>query len=317
MTNDLKKLLEQSKLPAQSTGMGTVKKFFEVNKSAMAAVLPRHVSTDRMLKIALSAMRTTPKLMECTTESLMSSVMVCAQLGLEPNTVQGLAYLIPFSNRKENRTDVQVIIGYKGLIDLARRSGQIISIAAHAVYENDDFDFSYGLEDRLDHRPALTNRGSIIAFYAVAKLKDGGHAFEVMSEEQVQEIKASTQSKGKWGPWKDHYAEMGRKTAIRRLAKYLPMSIELSQAARLDEQAEAGEEQAFEDVLSGDCEVINDQELIEAPSYAELMDGINSAKSSNDIEATLNHIDHLPKDQQEEIQKAASLAMDKMTEGEE
>ncbi|RIQ37006.1 recombinase RecT, partial [Bordetella avium] len=83
------------------------------------------------------------------------------------------------------KIEVQIVLGYKGLIDLARRSGQIVSIAAHAVHENDHFEYAYGLDEKLEHKPAMGERGAIIAFYAVAKLVGGGHAFEVMSEQQI------------------------------------------------------------------------------------------------------------------------------------
>ncbi len=253
-----RELATASRQVAKDAGIGTVKQFFESQKGSMAAVLPKHVSTDRMLKIALGAMRTTPKLMNCRIESLMSAVVQCAQLGLEPNTPLGHAYLIPFENRKQGTTEVQVIMGYKGLIDLARRSGQIVSIAAHEVREHDEFDFAYGLEERLEHRPASGHRGEITHFYAVAKLVGGGHAFEVMGKADVDAIRDSTQTKGKFGPWKDHYVEMGRKTALRRLFKYLPVSIELATASQIDEQQEPD----YSDVLEGEIvapEPIEDQ----------------------------------------------------------
>lgn len=257
-TTNIRDLKQKSKLPAKQAGGSTVAKFFEVNKPAMQAVLPKHVSADRMLKVALHAVRAVPQLLECTTESLFGAVIQCSQLGLEPNTVLGHAYLIPFRNRKAGRTDVQMIIGYKGLLDLARRSGQIVSIAAHDVCENDDFNFSYGLEERLEHTPAMSDRGNITAFYAVAKLQGGGYAFEVMSRDQIDKIKANTQSRGQYGPWKDHYPEMGRKTVIRRLAKYLPLSIEFSTATALDGMAESGQEQGLAAALEGDFTVMDE-----------------------------------------------------------
>jgi recombination protein RecT len=258
---------EKVKLPANTFAMGEVKKFFETQRGTLAAVLPRHVSADRMLKIALGALRTTPKLMNCTIESLMGAVVQCSQLGLEPNTPLGHAYLIPFDkNKKEgnqwvyDKTEVQIVIGYKGLIDLARRSGQVVSIAAHEVCEKDEFEYSYGLDETLTHKPALGDRGNIIAFYAVAKLVGGGHAFEVMSHQQVIDIRDESQGwkmavrnkKTDSNPWGGHFAEMGRKTALRRLFKYLPVSIEVAQASALDELGSRGHSQALDNVLDGD-----------------------------------------------------------------
>ena len=251
-------LKKQSKLPARVAGGSTVAQFFESNKGAIQAVLPKHITPDRMMKIALHAIRAVPQLLDCTTESLFGAVVQCAQLGLEPNTTLGHAYLIPFRNKRENRTDVQMIIGYKGLLDLARRSGQIVSIAAHAVRENDEFEFAYGLKEELAHRPAMTNRGAILAFYAVAQLVGGGHAFEVMSREDIDRIRADSQSRGQWGPWKDHFEEMGRKTAIRRLSKYLPLSIEFATAAAIDTKSDTDTPQDLSSVLEGSF-VVNDE----------------------------------------------------------
>jgi len=219
--------------------------------------LPKHLSAERLMRVAQTAVTTTPGLLECYVPSLLGGIIQCAQLGLEPNTVMGHAYLIPFRNKKKNRTDVQVIVGYKGLIDLARRSGQIVSIAAHVVHENDHFEFLYGLEEQLAHRPADGDRGAITHFYAVAHMKGGGYAFEVMPRAQVDTIKASSQSRGKYGPWKDHYVEMGRKTAVRRLAKWLPLSVEMAVAVALDARAEHGDDQSLDGVLEGDFEIMS------------------------------------------------------------
>lgn len=233
-------------------------------------MLPKHLNAERLLKVAQIAATTTPGLAKCDVPSLIGAIGQCAQMGLEPNTVLGHAYLVPFNTKRKDANgnekwvnSVQVIIGWKGFIDLARRSGQIVSIAAHEVCERDHFDMVYGLDEKLEHKPALGDRGEIIGFYAVAKLKDGGHCFEFMSLHQVREIMAATQSKGKYGPWKDHFTEMGRKTVIRRLAKYLPLSVEFQTAAALDSMADGGRDQQL-DTFDGDFTVVPDDE---APSY--------------------------------------------------
>lgn len=253
---------------AADVGIGNVKAFFESQKSTLAAVLPKHVGADRMLKIALGALRTTPKLMQARTDTLLGAIIQCAQLGLEPNTPLGHAYLIPFENRSKNITEVQIVFGYKGLIDLARRSGQIVSIAAHEVRDADHFEYEYGLDEKLVHRPAMGERGNVIAFYAVAKLVGGGYAFEVMSRADVEAIRNESQGwktavrfkKEAQSPWGAHFVEMGRKTVLRRLFKFLPVSIELATAATLDGKAAVGETQgAFEDVLQGEYTVAADE----------------------------------------------------------
>lgn len=258
-------LARTSKMPAAQAGVGNVKAFFESQKGTLLAVLPKHVSADRMLKIALGALRTTPKLMNCSIESLFGAVVQCSQLGLEPNTPLGHAYLIPFENRQKGVTEVQIVFGYKGLIDLARRSGQIVSISAQAVHTKDHFEYEYGLDEKLVHRPAFGERGDVIAFYSVAKLVGGGYAFEVMSCQQVEEIRDASQNykfardKGKT-VWGQHFVEMGRKTVLRRLFKYLPVSIELATAAALDSRVDH-DSQALDTVLSGEYQAIDTDDM--------------------------------------------------------
>jgi recombination protein RecT len=232
-------------------------------KSEIAKMLPKTLSIDRLLKVAQIAATTTPALAKCDVPSLIGAIGQCAQLGLEPNTVLGHAYLVPFNTKRKDGdgnerwvNSVQVIIGYKGLIELARRSGQIISIAAHEVCQNDKFNLVYGLNETLEHTPALGERGDVIGFYAVAKLKDGGHVFEFMSTHQINEIKEASQGyqqAKKWKkeathPWTVHFVEMGRKTVIRRLSKYLPLSIEFASAVALDAAAASGKEAQVESI---------------------------------------------------------------------
>ncbi len=243
-------------------------------KGELSKMLPKTLSIDRLLKVAQIAATTTPALAKCDVPSLVGAIGQCAQMGLEPNTVLGHAYLVPFNTKRKDSNgnerwvnSVQVIIGYKGLIDLARRSGQIVSIAAHEVCENDHFELVYGLDEKLNHTPAMGERGDVIGFYAVAKLKDGGYSFEFMSVHQVREIMAGSQGYqqakkyGKEGshPWGAHFVEMGRKTVIRRLAKYLPLSIEFQTAVALDNQAETGKDQNL-DTIDGEFTLVQDED---------------------------------------------------------
>lgn len=241
----------------------------EQHKGGILAALPKHLTGERLLKVATIAVTTTPALLECDVPSLVSAIGQCAAMGLEPNTVLGHAYLVPFNTKR--KTDhgeewvksVQVIIGYKGLIDLARRSGRITSISAHEVCEGDEFTLIYGTSERIEHKPALGERGAVIGFYAVAQLKDGGYAMEYVARADVDKIMMASQSATYFdkatktrklkdgGPWAEHYIEMGRKTAIRRLAKYLPLSIEFQTAAALDGMAAAGKDQQLDTAIDG------------------------------------------------------------------
>lgn len=197
----------------------SVRAALEKMRPQMAMALPKHITPERMLRVTMSAVQVNPKLLECDRTSLFSAVMSCCQLGLEPDGVLGQAYLIPFSGR------VQFIPGYKGLIALARNSGEVISIEAHEVCENDDFDFAFGLNGRLEHVPARGNRGAVTHFWAMARFKDGGYHYDVMTKEEVDAIRARSPGKNS-DPWKIHYNEMGKKTVIRRIAKYLPLSVQ-------------------------------------------------------------------------------------------
>lgn len=177
--------------------------------------------------------------------------MQCAQLGLEPSIGLGQAYLLPFRNNKKGITECQFIIGYRGMIDLARRSGQMVSLSAYAVYEYDEFDYELGLHPNLTHKPSQeSDRGKLTFVYAVANLKDGGVQFEVMSRAQIDAIRAQSKAgKTAYSPWATHYEEMAKKTVIRRLFKYLPVSVEMSKAVGYDELAEAGVSQQNESIL--------------------------------------------------------------------
>lgn len=233
------------------------------------AALPRHMTAERMARIATTEMRKVPKLGQCDPMSFLGAVIQCAQLGLEPGNALGHAYILPFDKREKVgnqwRTvsvEAQVIIGYRGMIDLARRSGQIVSIDARAVYEGDKFDCVLGLESRIDHVPDWQNSNradsaKLRFVYAVAKLKDGGVQFDVMSRAEVDAIRARSKSKDN-GPWVTDYASMAVKTVVRRLFKFLPVSIEMQTAVGLDEMAEAGVLQQNAAVIDGDFAVVQD-----------------------------------------------------------
>lgn len=212
---------------------------------ALGRVAASHMNPERMMRVVANAIRTTPTLKEAEPMSFLGALMTCASLGLEPNTVLGHAYLVPFKNNKKKITEVQVIVGYKGLIDLARRSGHITSISAGIHYADDDlWDYEEGTESRLRHRPG-PRRGEKLHAYAVAKFKDGGYAFSVLPWPDVMRRRDGSQgyqSAVRFGkrdqhPWVAHEDPMAMKTAIRDLSKFLPLSIEFMQAVAIDEAA--------------------------------------------------------------------------------
>lgn len=212
-------------------------------KPQMMLALPRHLTPERLCRVAMTAIQNTPKLLECDRTSLFAAIMTCAQLGLEPDGVLGQAYLVPFAGK------VQLIPGYRGLISLARNSGEVRSIAAHEVCARDEFEYAYGLEPVLRHVPANGDRGDITHFYAVAHFVNGGHHFEVMTRSEVEAIRDGSSGYktalryAKAGqdpqtPWVQNFIEMGKKTAIRRISKFLPMNVQ--KAAALADSYDTG-----------------------------------------------------------------------------
>ena len=238
-------------------------------QNAIARALPRHITPERMIRVAMTAIQKTPKLAECDQRSLIGAIIQAAELGLEPNTPLGHAYLIPYFNSKTKRTEAQLMPGYRGFIALARRSGQVQGIYAEIVYAKDYFEITYGLNKDLIHKPALNeeDRGEMIGAYAVAKFKDGYTDFEYMNAVEIGKIRKRSKSPDE-GPWKTDTGEMWRKTPIRRLSKRLPLSIEdatLQKAIEIDEFHDAG----FSDITplelgNGDTppEVISEEQRV-------------------------------------------------------
>lgn len=248
-------------------------------KQQLALALPKHISADRLARVALTELRRNPKLMHCDQHSFLGSLMICAQLGLEFGGPLGHAWIVPFKDGRTGRIEAQFILGYRGMIDLARRSGQIVSIEARAVYEGDQFECRFGLDSDLKHvpdwdNPARGNPEKLRFVYAVVKLKDGGIQFTVLSRREIEAARAV--SKAGSGPWQTHYEEMALKTAVRRLFKWLPISIELAQAIEQDERAELGLPQENPLADSAATEVLVEPETEQESAPAE--DAIEEAR---------------------------------------
>jgi recombination protein RecT len=275
--NDLKNQLanktQKEVGQAPQTPAQSVAAYLDKMGPAMAQVLPKHVSADRLSRIALNVIRTNPKLLECNLPSLMGGVMEAAKLGLEPG-MMGQCYLIPFNNRKTQTVEAQFIIGYRGLIDLVRRSGQVSTISAQAVHQNDVFEFEYGIEDKLVHKPTLTDRGGVIAYYAIAKMKDGGYNFLVMSKQDIEKHRDTFSKSKNYGPWVEHFDEMAKKTVLRALIKYLPISIEY---LAHDEESGADVIKTVEgdDILPGNQEAFSGTILNYDGETGEILEGDN------------------------------------------
>lgn len=220
-------------------------------KAQMALALPKTLTADRLIRIVLTECRKTPELRRCNQASFFGAVLQCAQLGLEPGSALGHCYLLPYGNgkAKDGLPNCQLIIGYRGMIDLARRSGQIVSINAYCVHEKDEFIYELGLHPDIKHRPsAMADRGPVTFVYAVAQLQGGGVQFEVMSRAEIEAVRKQSKA-GTRGPWVTHWEEMARKTVVRRLFKYLPVSTEALRAVEVDEKSDRGEAVTENDFL--------------------------------------------------------------------
>jgi len=203
-------------------------------QSSIAQVLPRHITPERVVKMALVAASRQPKLLSCTKESICKAIITASELGLDCSGTLGSGYIIPYGN------EATFIPGYRGLIDLARRSGQISNIQAHVVYKQDFFEFELGTDMKLVHKPHIAadrdeTKAAIVCAYAIAELTDGTRQIEVMTISQIEGIRKRSKA-GNSGPWVTDFAEMARKTVVRRLCKYLPLSPELEKALQIDNE---------------------------------------------------------------------------------
>ena len=221
-------------LPQKATGeVKNIQQLITRMKPQIEKALPSVLTGERFTRMVLTAMSTTPELAQCSPNSFLGAMMQAAQLGVEPNTPLGQAYLIPYKNK--GRLECQFQLGYRGLIALASRNG--VTVTAHAVHEHDEFSFSYGLDEELTHKPALTDRGQVIAYYATYKTKDGGRGFIVMSKDDItaHKNKYSKAAGSSFSPWNTNFDSMAKKTAIKQVLKYAPIATEFTRAVATDE----------------------------------------------------------------------------------
>lgn len=225
-------------------------------QSALEKMLPeikkavgKTMTPERFSRIALSLFNGNPQFWEADTTSFLSALMQSAQCGLEPNTVLGEAYVIPYKNNKQNITEVNFQVGYKGILKMAFNTGDYEAIYAHEVREGDEFNYEYGLHKNLIHKPADVPSEKVTHYYAVYKLKNGGVDFVVWSKERVEQhakdFSKNYMYKGqvnKSSVWFKNFDSMAKKTVLIDVLKYAPKSVEMAKALDLDYKAEAKEE---------------------------------------------------------------------------
>ena len=260
-------LKNQLQTPAQENNFQVmIQKEFKRIFPAIQSMVPKHMTPERLMRVSLAAISRTPKLASCSMESIVGAVTACAVMGLEPNLI-GHAYLVPFWNGKTKRFEAQFIIGYKGAIELVRRTGATSKINAVDVRENDFFYYEYGDNERLIHVPLEMvetkaaidkefaefvaryprykdgipkERGKTVAYYSIYKLKDGSFGFHALSVQDALEhakkfSKSKTSDGNLFGPWVDHFDAMAKKTCIKEMIKYMPISIEIQEDLSKDE----------------------------------------------------------------------------------
>jgi len=225
--------MSEHQLP-QRTSQDPIYRLLAANQKAIANVLPKHLTPERMLRLSYETIRRTPKLRKCSSASIVNGIIEISMLGLD---IGRNAHLVPFKDT------AVVILDYKGMIELAHRSGQINSVPFNPVYENDYFEYQEGTDRYIKHKPTPQNRGKLIAAYAIANFKHGGFDFVVVHPVDIEAVKrVAPGANFKDSPWNNPDQEwtMWCKTAVRRLAKRIPQSPELSRAIELEDLVEAG-----------------------------------------------------------------------------
>lgn len=248
----------------KSGGQLSLAQFVQKHQEDFARVLPKHMSPERMVRLSVSAVRTTRNLDLCTVPSFASALMACSTLGLEPNTPLGHAYLIPFKNNKRGVFECQLIVGYKGLIELMYRSGIVASVKCTAVFEGDDFSYEYGLHPDIVHKPSREvgrwDPKKLTHVYPVVKLRESGvdPIWDVLDRDQIeQRRRRSLSANSSTSPWNSDYIPMAQKTGIRSIATWVPSSAErtlpLQQAVAYEELSERGRSAQAVSALGGEA----------------------------------------------------------------
>lgn len=207
------------------------------NKTSLQQMMVAGTDPKRLYRAVVQCIMKNAQLAKCTPDSIMRAMMDAAEAGLEPGGAMNLAYLVPYG------TECTYIISYRGLVNLVRRSGHVRSVEAQAVYRGDGLEFEFGLNPVLRHKPQSENRepGQLTHAYAIARFKDGSVQFDVMTRADIEAIRERSKAKN-GGPWVTDYAEMAKKTVVRRLCKLLPQAIEIE---RVLSKIDAAENRGF------------------------------------------------------------------------
>lgn len=220
----------------------TIRELLDKQKGEIAKALPRHLTPDAMLRTVYTTLQSNPKLMECTPESLLRAVMLSSQMGLLPDGISGQSYFIPYKNKDNGwALEVQFQLGYKGNLELARRSGQVARVDVQTVYEHDQFEYAFGLNPKLDFTPSEeADRGKKKFVYALVVLKDGSPYYDVWSVNRINAHRNQYSQQPNGKAWTGSWDSMAGKTVLNHVLKFCPMSIEYQRAVALDAMADMG-----------------------------------------------------------------------------
>jgi len=301
MSNTKVKLVESQK---------KLTEYLDLYEKRINDTLPKNVSSaKRFISLLLKSAGENPVFEKCSLSSVLGAFFTSIELGLEPNSPMGYAYLIPYYSKKLRLYELSFQVGYRGLVELAYRSERVISIDSEPVYKQDKFEFRKGTKPYLNHVPDLKKEHKdedIFAVYAIATTKQGATVFEVMNKKDIEliRIRSAKKSTGEFSPWKNWWTEMAKKTVVKRLMKYLPLSSDMALAHTVDGKSEAGEAVYFDEkkkevsnVMEGEALENNGKTIVNNNVINSILNDIDNldTKDKSKIEEVEKHIDRTEK----------------------
>lgn len=239
----------------------TLRQVIEQSEVEIGRALPMQMDKERFVRLVLTELRLNPKLLECSPQSVMGAVLTTAQLGLEFGSQLGQAYMIPF--RSHGKMEVQLIIGYKGWLNLIDRNREIASVSVREVHERDEFEFAYGTDDYVTHKVAKGERGAVVAYYCIVKKVNGGRQFEVMTMDEVKSHMRRFAKSKERGPWVDNFDEMAKKTVFLKARKWLPVTADVALATFTDNGIVSQMTKDEDPVVDFDEDAVFEGEIVE------------------------------------------------------
>ena len=239
--NRIQSQVQNSQLKEAENKKKTIIELLEKHKEQIKKALPNPENVDRIIRIIQTALSKNESLTKCNPVTILACAIESAQLGLTVDNILGECFFVPFWNNKKKQYEAQLIVGYKGYMKLAYRSGEINKIFAEIVREGDEFSYQYGTDEYLKHIPKKNLKSNMLYVYAYATTNTGATFFVVLSKEEVEYYRSKSKSgDSELSAWSTDYEAMAKKTAIRRLSKFLPLSPELKRVSQIENLYEEG-----------------------------------------------------------------------------